>query len=176
MGVTAEVPNRGEPQARADEVALELMKQLITLASGVLALSATFVDKLKSIPVYLPLVLALSWCALVLSVFGGLQTISAIVKSRLDPEESDWSTGYGRIRARIAKYSFIVGISLFAVVAFGSLLEKRSGEDNQGVEVNVWQCEGMTEKTANQAAAEQQSRYCRLRRSSWREVFYAAIL
>jgi hypothetical protein len=131
----------GEPRPRADDVAIELMKQLITLASGVLALSATFVEKLQLVPVYLPIILALSWCALVLSVFGGLQAISAIVKSRLDPEESDWSEGYGKVRARIAKYAFIVGISLFAVVALGSLLQRRrSQEAEKEIEINVWEC------------------------------------
>jgi hypothetical protein len=144
----------GEPSPKADEVALELMKQLITLASGVLALSATFVEKLKLTPVYLPIILAFSWCALVLSVFGGLQTISAIVKSRLDPDESDWSEGYGKVRARIAKYAFIVGISLFALVALGSLLQmRRPQEAEKGVEINVLECEDTSVVTSEKKAA-----------------------
>ena len=50
-----------ESSPKADEAALELMKQLITLASGVLALSAAFVDKLPKAPQYLLSLLFLSW-------------------------------------------------------------------------------------------------------------------
>jgi hypothetical protein len=154
MDMTNDNPGGGEPRPRADEVALELMKQLITLASGVLALSATFVEKLQLVPVYLPIILALSWGALVLSVFGGLQAISAIVKSRLDPEESDWSEGYGKVRARIAKYAFIVGISLFAVVALGSLLQMRwSQKTEKEIQINVRECEDTSTASSERGAA-----------------------
>jgi hypothetical protein len=108
--------------SKADEAALELMKQLITLASGVLALSATFIERLRDVSVYLLMLLAASWLVLLISVFFGLQTISAIVKSRLKPEEYDWSEGYGKTSARISKYGFVAGISLFAIFAFLLLL------------------------------------------------------
>ncbi len=114
---------RNSARVRADEAARELMKQLITLASGVLALSATFVGRLGDVSVYLLILLAISWLALIISVFFGLQTLSAIVQTHLNPEESDWSRGYGRMSARISKYAFILGIALFAVFAFFSLLQ-----------------------------------------------------
>lgn len=114
---------RNSARARADEAARELMKQLITLASGVLALSATFVGRLGDVSVYLLILLALSWLTLIISVLFGLQTLSAIVQWHLDPEESDWSRSYGRMSARISKYAFVVGIALFAVFAFFSLLQ-----------------------------------------------------
>ena len=101
----------------AHTIALELMKQIITLAAGVVALSATFLEKIKTGSISL-VVLGLSWVALVISIFFGLQTISAIVKSRLNPEEHEWSKGRGQAYARISKYAFVVGISLFAIFAF----------------------------------------------------------
>lgn len=108
--------------ARADKAALELMKQLITLASGVLALSATFIERFQDLSTFLLILLAFSWLALVVSIFFGLGTISAIVQSRLHPGETDWSIGYGRTSALISKYGFFGGITLFAIFAFISLL------------------------------------------------------
>jgi len=113
----------GLKDSDAHQIALELMKQIITLASGVVALSATFLDKLQAGAVSLGL-LGLSWVALVVSIFFGLQTISAIVKSRLDPEHQHWSRGSGQTFARISKYAFVAGIFLFAIFAFVLLISK----------------------------------------------------
>lgn len=104
----------------AHQIALELMKQLITLASGVLALSATFLEKLGTDPVE-RIVLGLSWLTLVTCIFCALQTISAIVKSRLNPEHQ-WSKGSGQTYARVSKYAFVIGIFLFAAFAFISFV------------------------------------------------------
>jgi hypothetical protein len=96
------------------------MKQLITLASGVFALGAAFVDKLPKTPKYFLAFLFLSWLALITSLFFGLSTISAIVKSRLGSDD-EWSTGKGRTYGRISRFRFLVGIALFATFAFISL-------------------------------------------------------
>lgn len=106
---------------KADEVALELMKQLITLSAGVLALTATFIDKLPKGPSYMLIALLVSWLALVFSLYCGLETISVIVKSRLDGDARNWSQGAGKIYAICCKYGFIIGIVVFAVFAFVSL-------------------------------------------------------
>jgi hypothetical protein len=100
----------------AHEVALELMKQLIALASGVLALSATFLEKFVPLAPYRLVVLVLAWLLLAFSIFFGLETISAIVQSRLN-DGADWSLGYGYKCAKAAKYLFVAGICLFAVFA-----------------------------------------------------------
>ena len=106
---------------RADEVALELIKQIVTLASGVLALSAAFIGTLPPVPQYFLCLLALSWAALVVSILCGLKTISAIVKSRLDSNDS-WSGGRGKRFAQCSHYSFLAGIAMFAAFAFLSLV------------------------------------------------------
>ena len=103
--------------SRADNAAIDLVKQMITLSAGVLALSATFLEKAGAIPTALLIVLAGAWLALILSVFGGIQTLSTIVKSRLNADDG-WSKGAGKRYARLSKYGFLVGLSLFAVFAF----------------------------------------------------------
>ena len=109
----------------AHQIALELMKQIITLASGVVALSATFLEKLH-IETLSMLILGLSWAALVVSILYGLQTISAIVKSRLNANR-EWSRGRGQNYARISKYAFVVGISLFALFALSLFSLRQKG-------------------------------------------------
>jgi hypothetical protein len=117
----------------ADEAALELMKQLITLAAGVLALSATFVEKLRTDVVALLVLLALSWAALICSLLFGLQTISGIVQSRLNQDDR-WSRDSGRLSAQICKFAFLAGITAFALFAFAYLLSLRGvGSTTKGI-------------------------------------------
>lgn len=111
-------PLEPEPILAAD-AALELMKQLIALSSGVLALSATFIERLAPAGASYVAALLLGWVALIVALVAGLQTISAIVKSRLRPEY-EWSTGYGQKAAAVSKYAFVLGIALVAAVALGS--------------------------------------------------------
>lgn len=125
-----EVMKSNSLKLKAEEAALELMKQLIALASGVLALSATFVGRLQDTSVYFVSLLALSWLSLVISIFFGIQTLSAIVQSRLTPDETDWSSGYGWKSAKISKYGFVIGIALFAIFAFLSLLHPGTSRSN----------------------------------------------
>ena len=105
----------------AHEIALELMKQLITLSSGVVVLGATFLEKFGAPSLIHGVLLGLSWLALITSIFCGLQTISAIVKSRLNSEHQ-WSEGSGKAYARVSKYAFVIGIFLFAMFAFLSFV------------------------------------------------------
>lgn len=104
---------------KADEAALELMKQLITLSAGVLALP-TFIDKLPRGPSYTFVALLISWAALVVSIYCGLKTISVIVKSRLASND-DWSKNEGKRYALWCQNCFLAGITIFAVFAFLSL-------------------------------------------------------
>ena len=120
-----------EEGTRADAAAVDLVKQLITLAAGVLALSATFLEKIGPLSRTLLVVLAGSWLALILSVFGGIQTMSAIVKSRLNGD-NEWSKGRGRSYASTSKYGFLIGIALFALFAF-ILLARLKSQDRKSV-------------------------------------------
>jgi hypothetical protein len=114
-------------ERRADVAAIDLIKQLITLAAGVLALSATFLEKIAPFPTFLLLILAASWLSLIFSILGGLQTLSVIVKSRLNSDDS-WSKGTGKRCAQISKFAFITGITLFALFALILLAKDKPKE------------------------------------------------
>lgn len=114
------------------------MKQLITLASGVLVLSATFIARLGDIRLLLLIPLAISWLALLASVFFGLQAIGSIVEGRMNPGDEDDSIEEVAKRARIAKYGFLIGIAMFAAFAFGSLIYPAKREPAAGgTQVNI---------------------------------------
>lgn len=116
-----------EPEPAASEAALEYLKQIITLAAGIIAFSGTFIEKVGGLPWYYVVVLLLSWAALVASVLLSLQTISAIIKSRLD-KNTNWSTEGGKTLATASKYSFVSGLCLFAIFAFILLVHKKPSE------------------------------------------------
>lgn len=126
MGIgKATAPEESVVSNDAHEVALDFAKQLITLSSGVLALSATFIRELPAATLIQLGLLALSWTALAISVYGGLQTISAIVKSRVNSDHA-WSSGAGQRYATTSKLAFLVGVVLFAAFAFSLLLTSRT--------------------------------------------------
>lgn len=112
---------RLEQYEDAHLIALEFLKQLITLSSGVLALSAAFIENFFPASLLQSMFLFTSWVCLALSIYFGLQAISEIVQSRLMPGLS-WSDGPGRKYAAASKNFFITGIILFAVFAFISFL------------------------------------------------------
>lgn len=114
------------------DTALELMKQLITLSSGVLALSATFIGEFSTQSLMLIAVLGLAWLALILAVLAGLETISAIVKSRLDDNDK-WSTGYGKNAALVSKYGFVIGLTLFAIFALITLATSETSQESSAL-------------------------------------------
>ncbi len=105
----------------AHQVALEFLKQLITLSSGVLALSAAFIENFLPASLWQSVFLFISWVCLALAIYFGLQAISEIVQSRLMPG-LNWANGPGRRYAAASKNFFVLGIILFAVFAFISFL------------------------------------------------------
>jgi hypothetical protein len=110
-------------EENAHSIALDLMKQIITLSSGLLGVSATFVEK-TALSTFLLVLLGLSWLSLILSIIFSLEAISAIVKSCLIPD-IEWSSGAGQRSAAISKYSFIIGLALFVFFAFIGLMVSR---------------------------------------------------
>src|SRR5438477_9497274 len=96
----------------AAQVALEYIKQIITLASGILALSGTFIEKLVKTVSYHAALLPLAWILLLTSVYFGLATISTIVKSKLKNDQ-EWAEGRGKQYATICKLTFVGGIGVF---------------------------------------------------------------
>ena len=109
----------------AHQIALELLKQIIALAAGVFAISATFIDNFSSVGLASITVLIVSWLLLILSVLFGLEAISAIVKARVSPDH-DWSKGKGKVSASTSKYLFVAGIAAFALFALIATLNGSS--------------------------------------------------
>jgi hypothetical protein len=105
----------------ASTAALEFAKHLITLSSGIVALSATFVSDFVDAPRWSLYILFLAWLCLAASVFGGLKTLSGIIQSRL-LDTDDWSTGRRAGWAKLSRWSFLVGMALFAGFAAVVLL------------------------------------------------------
>jgi hypothetical protein len=105
------------PQPRdAADAALELLKQLITLSSGMIAVSAAFADKFLSGHA-VDWLLPTSWFLLAVSVVSALVGISAIIKSHLRPE-FPWHEGVGRTSTWVSRSAFVLGVLCFGAFAF----------------------------------------------------------
>jgi hypothetical protein len=111
----------------AAQVALEYIKQIITLASGILALSGTFIDKLVKTVSYQMALLPVAWILLLISVYCGLATISTIVKSKLK-DDQNWAEGRGKQYATICKLTFVAGIAVFLVFVSWTLIIQARAE------------------------------------------------
>jgi hypothetical protein len=70
------------PVRSGQKPAGDLVRLLITLASGVLALSATFVEKLSAGSGWSIVVLYLSWVALVASIIFGVKALSMLADAQ----------------------------------------------------------------------------------------------
>src|SRR5712692_1966781 len=90
------------PESQLRTAILELLKQLIGLAAGVIALSAAFADKLAPHFGVAARGLGASWLMLIASLFFGLQAMSALVKSLKEPDFS-WAADALRRNARLSK-------------------------------------------------------------------------
>jgi hypothetical protein len=108
-----------EMKVKAENLALDWVKQIITLASGVVALSVTFIENLVKNVNCLLILLVLSWALLILSIIYGLSTISNFIAYNLG-SLSDWSSGVCKKNASACKWFFISGIGVFAL--FGTLM------------------------------------------------------
>lgn len=112
-----------ERQRQAFEFARDTTKQLLALATGIIALMITFAkDFVQSVDDTARLFALLSWGAYLLSVFGGLWTLLALTGT-LEPEDDSVPLSIrGRnvtLPSGIQILSFLVGLVL--TVIFGVL-------------------------------------------------------
>jgi hypothetical protein len=106
---------------KASDVALEWVKQIITLSSGIVALSATFLTRITSFSSWILIILILSWGCFIASILTGLETISIIVKSHLDGN-NNWNEDEGKAYAKACKYLFVSGIIVFCIFAIFTIV------------------------------------------------------
>lgn len=105
----------------AHRLAIDWIKQLITLSSGIIVLSVTFITTIFDQINWSIWLLISSWVALLLSIIYGLNSISVIIQSRVN-QDDEWHSGHGRNYAKAAKWLFTTGISLFVIFAIINFL------------------------------------------------------
>lgn len=115
----------------ASNTAVDYLKQLITLASGVLVFSAAFIGDFKAHGFWSYLSLGTSWMLLCLCLVCGLWSMAIIVKSSID-ENDNWAEGRGRTLSRISRVSFAIALFTFAVFAFISYVNQNGASLSHG--------------------------------------------
>jgi hypothetical protein len=116
----------GKPQAsssteRAQSSTQDFIKLIISLASGVIALSATFIPKFTEHGFATALILFGSWLLFGASIFFGIRTLTIITRCIMNDTPLWWNQVVGS--ARSCWWSFlagIVGLILLAGVAYWS--------------------------------------------------------
>ena len=119
----------------ASQAALEFAKHLITLSSGVIAVSAAFVAAFGDVEIWTLPILLVAWALLTVSIVGSLDTTSRIVMSRMNNVD-DWSTETGLIAARLSRWCFLLGLLTFALFAAVVVLSGGT-DDGNGTVVEV---------------------------------------
>lgn len=116
------MPGDDEVKNDAHVIALELMKQIITLSTGLIGLSAAFVASILSkLSIISLILLVITWIVLLVAILLSLETVSAIVQSRLNSDIS-WSRGKSQLLAKVSKYLFTAGIAIFAAFSVVTVL------------------------------------------------------
>jgi hypothetical protein len=109
-----------DPGTKANEIAIEALKQLLTLASGVLALTITFIkdalDTSRSKASYTFLV-PIAWCLLALAIWTGWVAIPDACRKMTLKSDYVFESGRPRVLAKIAQSSFLLGLILLTVFA-----------------------------------------------------------
>jgi hypothetical protein len=103
-------------QTDAHLIALEWLKQIITLSSGIIIFSGTLVGTIVDKPNWSFYILGLSWLLFLPAIIFSLETISTIISSRIH-DDTSWTQGAGRRMGAITKICFVGGIILFVIFA-----------------------------------------------------------
>lgn len=109
------------------EFASELSKQIITLSTGILALTITFhKDVLEGQPRRADRLLAWAWAALLLAVLFGIWHLMALTGHLVSPEGASEIGSSARGPAALQVLAFATGLGL--VIAYGALNLRRPGK------------------------------------------------
>jgi hypothetical protein len=103
-----------EGQKSSVQLVQDITKQVLALATGIVALSATFIEKILSGAIHDLLLLFLSWLVFTISVIAGILTLSSLVYNLKRDKYDPFATAT-TIPAVIQWISFILGIVLFIV-------------------------------------------------------------
>lgn len=117
----------------ASDAALEYVKQLLTLASAVLVVSAIFVSRVSAKGIAGELAILAAWFFLLISLICGIVFITAVVASRINDDDK-WAESTPKRFSRASFRSFSVAIAFFVFFAFQAYsIRNQSGseQDNE---------------------------------------------
>ena len=102
---------------------LEWSKQIITLSTGIVVLSATFLSDMPSIKIGSVNLLRISWGLFIVSILFGIVVIGGLIAqlNQGKPEKINAFANPIRISSLIQIISFIGGLILFAIFAILNL-------------------------------------------------------
>lgn len=115
-----------EPEKASISIVQDLAKLLITLATGLVAFSATLSNKTPSSAS--SWILLLSWISLGISVLGGIFALSSLVNKLSKDDYRPFEPNI-RIPSIIQYCSFFLGILLFLVFAFMNMDSNKQSKD-----------------------------------------------
>jgi hypothetical protein len=130
---------------RAQTSTQDFIKLIISLASGVIALSATFVPKFAEHSSITIGVLFVSWLLFAASIFFGIRTLTILTRCIMNGTELWWNQIVGT--ARLCWWCFLIGIGgliIFAGMAFWA--------DRQDCHRNIVYSQPLTPLSPNAAA------------------------
>jgi hypothetical protein len=108
------------PQSKASELAIDGLKQLLTLASAILALTITFIkDALgtgRSNAAW-TLLVPVAWCLLAVVIWTAWVAIPDACSRMARGSNYVFASGRPRRLATIAQWSFLLGLTLLTVFA-----------------------------------------------------------
>jgi hypothetical protein len=115
----------GDPKTKANDYAYETLKQLLTLASAILAVTITFLkdalgDERES--AICTLLVPIAWGCLIASIWTAWIAMADATRSIGTGASGGYAFGSGRPRqlARIAQWSFLMGIASLGVFALSN--------------------------------------------------------
>ena len=125
-----------EKQSPATDLAMDLMKQLVTLNSAVLVLSGTLLGHVLPVPAWDFGFLGVGWLCLVVSLACSIDTMSRIVSS-VDSADGLWTEPPCRTIGNLAKWLFFFGVTMLVIFAGVGIFPKLSQDTPQRIEVEL---------------------------------------
>jgi len=123
---------------RAQDSLIDIIKLMISLSLGVLALSGTFVSQMSSNVKWLIILLCSSWIFLILSIFEGISALGDI-NHRIQNDTENWYKPSFE-KAKRSWLLFKVGIVLLVLYggifgAFNAFINKANMKEPQKIEI-----------------------------------------
>ena len=115
------MPDLTKTQEKAFDFAQDLVKQIITLSSAIIALSITFLkDFVIEAPSGARNLIAVSWVFFLLAVLSGVWSLMALTGT-LGEDQTNITGSNVRLPAIIQSSSFIIGLILLVIAGWKAI-------------------------------------------------------